>query len=561
MRARCIFGHLRIRQLNLSSAEMHRSQAMSLRLVIGTAILSLSIATNAPWALGQQVSIAKEGAGGALGPSVVTFGDLPSTPTTKAQSLVPPEPETNLSVPQTIFSAPVQTQSQDAGENAQALVLPHLRVKSAFTTHEEIDVAGATNGTYIFASDGNGTFTVYDLTGNIIKQTLKTDFWCGGNPALPICSFGGFDGDQRIIYDPGARRWIITALWLPGSSTVATDVIAVSQSNDPRFGWNLYQFPACGSSYTLDHGDQPHTGFNKRWIVINSGCASQNGVPSTGLAVFNKDNLYRGGSLTVNTNWFEFVDPFNGEPDNPTLTYTTATNREYLTHADVSPSGFATTTYSYLSGPTDAPVLHSAVETVTTSFKASLDLPPVSAPGCAFCMRYFTNVWIHSSSVWAFRNRVPHILSTVIVGNPAVSNGTQVISMATSISTGRAVALRTAALTQNGSGAMASEIAMPIVSPSSVDEALIVYDYSSSSYFPGVKAVLWNMDKNSVIRSKSLMQGILTPSPGFDRSRWVDFIDAIAPIPGTSKLVLAGSVAAASSTDSEHATYWAQIQP
>src|ERR1700730_11855891 len=399
------------------------------------------------------------------------------------------------------------------------------------------------------------------MTGNIISETLKRDLWCGGNPALPICSFGGFDGDQRVIYDPGAGRWIITALWLPASSTIATDVIAVSQSNDPRLGWNLYQFPACGSFYTRNGSDQPHTGFNGKWIVVNSSCGSQNGIPGTGLGVFSKSDLYSGKSLIVNTNWFEFVDPISGQTDNPTLTYTRAAGREYLTHADVSASGFATTTYSYLSGATNAPVLHSGVETVTTSFKASLNLPSVSAPGCNFCMGYFSAGWIHSSSVWAFHSGVPYILSTVVLGNPAVSNGTQVINVATNIPTGQAVALRIAPLTQNGSGAMASEIVMPIVPPSSVDEAVIVYDYSSSTYYPGVKAVLWNMDSNSVIYGKSLMQGVLTPSPGFNRRRWVDFIDAVAPVPGRSKLVLAGSVAAPSSTDSEHATYWVQIQP
>jgi hypothetical protein len=37
--------------------------------------------------------------------------------------------------------------------------------------------------------------------------------------------------------------------------------------------------------------------------------------------------------------------------------------------------------------------------------------------------------------------------------------------------------------------------------------------------------------------------------------RWVDFIDAIAPIPGTSRLVVAGSLASQSAIDLRQATY------
>ena len=33
-----------------------------------------------------------------------------------------------------------------------------------------------------------------------------------------------------------------------------------------------------------------------------------------GLAVFDKRNLYAGGALTLNQNWFEFVDPYSGGP-------------------------------------------------------------------------------------------------------------------------------------------------------------------------------------------------------------------------------------------------------
>ena len=90
MRARFIFDRPRIRQQIRSSAEIHRSQVTTQRLTVGATILVVLIATHVPWAFGQQVSVAAEGAGGAVGPSILTFGDLPSAPTAQAQSLVPP---------------------------------------------------------------------------------------------------------------------------------------------------------------------------------------------------------------------------------------------------------------------------------------------------------------------------------------------------------------------------------------------------------------------------------------------------------------------------------------
>jgi len=109
--------------------------------------------------------------------------------------------------------------------------------------------------------------------------------------------------------------------------------------------------------------------------------------------------------------------------------------------------------------------------------------------------------------------------------------------IATEISTHRSVALR---LTDNqdGAGPMASEIAMPLKSSATRDVALIVYD-EAGNFFPGVKAVLWDLEKNTISDEATLQEGSLTPTV-FPQGRWVDFIDAIAPIPRTSRLVVEG---------------------
>jgi hypothetical protein len=407
-------------------------------------------------------------------------------------------------------------------------------------------------------------FFIYTLSGTQVKETDQASFWCGSAP-LPICSAGGFDGDPRIAYDPRSGRWITSGLWVFSSSPVATDVLAVSKSSDPTAGWYLYQFPACGGFDTWDSSDQPHLGFNRKWIVVTSACsASRNGVNGAGLAVFDKATLYGGKRLRLNTNWFEFVDPYSGGPyagvgggngtrDNPVATYVpTIKSREYLTVSVITGSR-ASVVYSYLQGPIDAPKFHSAVETVTPRFSVSGN-GTVDAPGCTACMASLANTWIHSSGVWDIRE-VPYVLSTMVTGDPRFTNATQIINIATNTETGAARAIRIAG-GASGAGPMASEIAMPLASSHT---ALIAYDDSRPSFIPGVKAALWNVRANTISSTHTLKQGSFTPTNG-DQNRWVDFIDALTPVPGPA-FVLGATLASPSTNDPQRSTYWTTIAP
>jgi hypothetical protein len=355
------------------------------------------------------------------------------------------------------------------------------------------------------------------------------------------------------------------------------DVLAVSQSANPTSctSWNVYQFPACGSFDNWDGSDQPHIGVNNQWIAITSACSEnstthQNGVP---LAVFDKNNLYQGGILSLNTNWFEFVDPYNGGPysgysttgarDNPVLTYTsTRDNRLYLTAALVNSSNDIAVTYSHIQGSTDAPVFYSNTEKVTTTLTAAeaqgYEIPTVDAPGCTGCMVSFSNGWIHSSGAWSFTNGTPYVLSTVVFGERGYSNATEILGMATNTSTGASTSISLVGGT-NGNGPMASEIAVP-AQLTGTNEALIVYAHSNSSFYPGVKAALWDVDSNSISYIEILQEGALTPNNG-DQNRWLDFISAISPISNTANLELAGPFAGSSPSDPQRAFYWANVTP
>jgi hypothetical protein len=534
-----------------------------------------------------QHPIAGSGSGGADGPSALD--GLPAAPVAQATAAAPPRLPDNevraetqtAEVPATAQQvqskstrfdesslAPIAMQSP-AAQAGVAAASP--TINSSFTSYGDTDVPGSTNGTYVvYYAYYASAINVYNMSGGLVQQTNPQTFWCGGPNPLPICSSGGIPVDTRVKYDTGAGRWIITGLWLFGSNKVPTDALAVSKTSDPTKGWYRYQFPACGAFDNWDGSDQPHTGFNSQWIVVTSACsASSGGVNGAGLAVFDKANLYNGGTLTLNRNWFEFVDPYSGGPyhgigggngtrDNPVATYgTTINNREYLTVR--IPAATAEVLYSHVEGATDAPVFYSGTELVNTGFAVAPGVPAVDAPGCTGCIATFVNGWIHSSTVYPFANGDAYILSTMVLGDPNHARATQIISIATNTRTGAATSLQVASGI-DGSGPLAAEIAMPLVRTGSTDVAYIVYDHSRFDFHPGVKDISWNVDANSVNYITVLREGTLTPNNG-DQNRWADFDDALAPIPGSTHLLLGGLIASPSANDPQRGTFWANVTP
>ena len=216
-----------------------------------------------------------------------------------------------------------------------------------------------------------------------------------------------------------------------------------------------------------------------------------------------------------------------------------------------------------MTGPVDQPTLFSSVETVTTGFEAApapgFVVPAVDAPGCVNCIEALSNGWIHSSGLFGSKRNDLWILSSVVMGDPHHINATQVINVATNIPRNCSFALRVSD-NQDGAGPLASEIAMPLKTRTVGNVAFIVYDESNSNFVPGVKSVLWDLDRNTIRSGDTLQEGSQTPT-GFPQGRWVDFIDAIAPIPASPRLVVAGSLAAPSPIDPQAATYWAEVSP
>lgn len=412
----------------------------------------------------------------------------------------------------------------------------------------EIDVTGANNGSEIMTISDAGFVDVVSASG-LVKRVSQHDFYCSSG--LPACSGPGQGAvDDRITYDPGSQRWIVTAMYLSAGTGRTPVIIAVSQTSDPTGAYNLYQFSACGPNHVGDT-DQPHTGFNANWIVVDAAC--QSSEPS--LTVFDKNNLYNGGSLTASTYW-QFVDPVSSggnNHDNPVLTYGTPVDgREYLT-ASAIVAGSAAVVYSYVDGTVDAPTFTAGFTQVDTSFAATGPVP-VDAPGCSGCINTFSNGVIHSSTVSG-----PWLLSTMMLGDPRFARSTQAVQVAYNLQTSTVTSQQFAGGVA-GAGILASEIAMQAVPNTTFNSAILAYGRSRSDYFPGVRIAQWNIDTNAMTYVNEVQQGTKLPSAA-NQNRWLDFMGAISPVPNGSSMVASGPVATASPSDPDRSDVWALFLP
>jgi hypothetical protein len=506
-------------------------------------------------------------------------------PSPKIRVLSAPEPASLMRVhsSDTIYPLDSSTASTEMGTFPSTST---ASVVNSFVSRSDgaVDNASTTDGNYILTADENGFIFIYTMTGSVVMSTNVATIICQGSQKLPVCSGGGTFGDPRVFYDNGPGRWVISGLWFYGpSGAPAQQILLASSSNNPTLAWHAYQFPVCGSFDTWDASDQTRLGFNGNWIVITAPCSCHSGTNGTGLTVINKLAPYIGAQLVLNGDYFQFVDGLSGGPycgvasigghDQPVRTYSTAGigSREYLVAPYYAADGTAEVIYSYIDGSASAPVFHPTVETVTTSLvttgsSSGYDgLPSVSSPYCpnSGCMDSLTSGWIHSAGVWQLSNGHSYVLSTQVVGIPQYAYETGLLSVALDTSTGAATALAMPGGVA-GSGPMGSEIAMPLVN--TTDDAVIGYDHSRFDFIPGVKDVVWNIPTNSVVSVNILQQGVFSPQysncSGY-AYRFLDFLDAMQPIPKSGNLLIGGtygdSTSYLGSYPSECSGYWAKI--
>ncbi len=522
-----------------------------------------------------------DNSGGAAGPFLQSMRKLSSKPDPFAGlqrlpsfPILPPNTNVVLPPPANVVQATDSASYSSCSPPAYSppgknFVAHSITPNSIFGSGSSTDIDATTDGNYVVTTASRTTASSNDFTGYnyqngaVVFNESELNFFCNGNH-LPVCSTGATPGDGRVAYDIGSGRWIVSVLFDNGNNTRSVG-LAFSVTSDPRGNYYLYQVAACDA--TENNIDQPHLGFNDRWIVVSSSCPVR-GQP--GLMVIDKCVVYNGRPLYQGQNFFKIVDPADVSTsyrDDPTRTYTvTYGDREYLVES-VLYNGYAATEYSYLDGNTDSPALHSATAYVRSIFPARLLglSTPVSEPGgCNYCLNYESYSVIHSSTVNStYPNGYPAIYATAAYQDtdPRYTNRTQIVSTAVVETTNVSRAIQVPE-GGNGDGPMASEIAIPYYG-TGVNLAMLGYARSDPYFYPGVQYAEWNVDTDGfTFYSRSLAQGNHDPARcggNCDGDRWIDFLDGAAPVPGSSQVFLSGSFSSGSTYDRDRSNIFAPV--
>lgn len=163
----------------------------------------------------------------------------------------------------------------------------------------------------------NDRVRVLAKNGTVLTTVLLESFFklSPGNSAF----------DPRVLYDPYRNRWVVAA----ASNEVSSNsqiLLAVSATSNPLGGWYIHYIKAdqAGNAWA----DFPTMGFNKDWIVIqaNMFSVSSDEFVGSNIYVFNKNNLYQGGSGFFTL----FSQSSIGATQVPALTYSPTLPALYL---------------------------------------------------------------------------------------------------------------------------------------------------------------------------------------------------------------------------------------
>jgi hypothetical protein len=154
------------------------------------------------------------------------------------------------------------------------------------------DMGGAVGPNHVMLAL-NTQVLIQDKTGTVLSTVSLNSIFS---------SLAGitFVFDPKILYDPFAQRWIITAPANPATTTSSL-CIGVSDNSDPTGGWQVYAFDVDAAD--LNWFDYPSIGFNKNWIVVTGNLftiLNTMAHPSTfqgeQIYMFDKQALYAGPS-------------------------------------------------------------------------------------------------------------------------------------------------------------------------------------------------------------------------------------------------------------------------
>ncbi len=197
----------------------------------------------------------------------------------------------------------------------------------------------------------NTQVRIQDKNGNIISTVSLNSFW------FPL---GGLTStyDPKILYDRVANRWIFVSSAEPQSDNSCT-LLAVSKTDDPTQGWNLYKVDVDPTN--IKWVDFPSLGYNDKWIVVQMNLFSMPGQTATSHQIYawDKADVYNNGTGVFTK--FEVTNEGVAVAC-PSIHYDNSTSKMFLLRSSSGNSGGkGTLTMRTISGTASAPVMSSPI--------------------------------------------------------------------------------------------------------------------------------------------------------------------------------------------------------
>jgi hypothetical protein len=165
----------------------------------------------------------------------------------------------------------------------------------------------------------NTALAVYDQSGALLAGPTALNQFYNLAPEIDrnTLTYGDFTSDPRCYYDSQTGHWFMTILQISVDPTTGAFMkpthteIAVSQTNDPTAGWNLFSLDTTddGSNGTPDHpgcssgcfGDQPLIGADANGFYITTNEFNLAGTAFNGAQVYamSKSELAAGSMPVV----------------------------------------------------------------------------------------------------------------------------------------------------------------------------------------------------------------------------------------------------------------------
>ena len=193
-----------------------------------------------------------------------------------------------LAVSSVLIAASAQASTVQLGTRFEGTsMFDNFFLDGAFRPPDTMGAIGTTH----YVETTNGSITVYDRSGNVLRREGANTFWRRAGQ-------DGSSGDQRVLFDHYTNRWIMNGF----CGTVNAVCIAVSDTDDALGTWRSTRITAFPSTNQV--ADYPTLGMDDKGVYIGTNNFTP-GFSGTSLFTIPKADLFDGAPSVENLTRFD----------------------------------------------------------------------------------------------------------------------------------------------------------------------------------------------------------------------------------------------------------------